>query len=233
MIDVAQEFGYRISTFHHAVESYKIADLLAEEGICSAMWADWWGFKLEAFDGDSAEHRAGGCGRRLRHRPLRFSHGYPAAESGGRQGNGRGQRQGMIVEEARAIGWITLNPARALEIDGKPAPSRWARRLTWCSGTVTPSASTAGRSGLYRRLSLLRQVGPATQTGDRFRAGPDGREVRDDPRFHLHAPAPPPGLALCLPRSRRPSGPRKPSRHYRCQRSHPDRSGVIDNALCW
>jgi imidazolonepropionase-like amidohydrolase len=33
------------------VGSYKIADLLAEEGICSAMWADWWGFKLEAFDG--------------------------------------------------------------------------------------------------------------------------------------------------------------------------------------
>ena len=51
MIEIAKEFGYKISAFHHAVESYKIADLLADEGICSAMWADWWGFKLEAFDG--------------------------------------------------------------------------------------------------------------------------------------------------------------------------------------
>ncbi|MCZ6644477.1 MAG: amidohydrolase, partial [Gammaproteobacteria bacterium] len=65
MIDISKEFGYKISTFHHAVESYKIADLLAAEGICSAMWADWWGFKLEAFDGIpqnvSLVDKAGAC----------------------------------------------------------------------------------------------------------------------------------------------------------------------------
>src|SRR3546814_6110408 len=37
VIDMAKEFGYKVSTFHHAVESYKIADILAKEGICSAM----------------------------------------------------------------------------------------------------------------------------------------------------------------------------------------------------
>ena len=51
IIDMAKEFGYRIGTFHHAVEAYKIADALAENGICAALWADWWGFKMEAFDG--------------------------------------------------------------------------------------------------------------------------------------------------------------------------------------
>ncbi|HMB55242.1 MAG TPA: amidohydrolase, partial [Thermoanaerobaculia bacterium] len=51
MLDVAREFGYRVTAFHHAVEAYKVADLLAAEGVCAAMWADWWGFKLEAFDG--------------------------------------------------------------------------------------------------------------------------------------------------------------------------------------
>jgi len=51
MLDVAREYGFKITAFHHAVESYKIADLLAAEGVCAAMWADWWGFKLEAFDG--------------------------------------------------------------------------------------------------------------------------------------------------------------------------------------
>lgn len=51
MIEISKEFGYHISTFHHAVEAYKIADLLAENGTCSAIWADWWRFKMESFDG--------------------------------------------------------------------------------------------------------------------------------------------------------------------------------------
>ena len=50
-LDMMKEFGYKIQTFHHAVEAYKIADRLAEEGVCAAMWADWWGFKMEAYDG--------------------------------------------------------------------------------------------------------------------------------------------------------------------------------------
>ena len=51
MLDVADEFGFKIAAFHHAVEAYKLADRLAERGVCAAMWADWWGFKMEAFDG--------------------------------------------------------------------------------------------------------------------------------------------------------------------------------------
>ena len=84
LIEVSKEFGYKIGTFHHAVESYKIADLLAKEEICSAMWADWWGFKLEAFDGIlqniALVENAGACaivhpdsardGTRLNQRPL-------------------------------------------------------------------------------------------------------------------------------------------------------------------
>src|SRR5262249_6368567 len=51
MIDIAKEFGYKIRSFHHVVEGYKIADLLAREGIGASVWADWGGFKLEALDG--------------------------------------------------------------------------------------------------------------------------------------------------------------------------------------
>ncbi len=50
MIDIAKEFNYKITAFHHAVEAYKIADLLADNNICAALWADWWGFKHEAYD---------------------------------------------------------------------------------------------------------------------------------------------------------------------------------------
>jgi imidazolonepropionase-like amidohydrolase len=48
MLDLAKEFGFKIAAFHHGVEAYKIADRLAAEGVCGALWADWWGFKMEA-----------------------------------------------------------------------------------------------------------------------------------------------------------------------------------------
>ncbi|ASP48485.1 amidohydrolase [Cognaticolwellia beringensis] len=50
MIDLGKEFNYHSGTFHHAIEAYKIADTLAENGNCAAMWPDWWGFKMEAYD---------------------------------------------------------------------------------------------------------------------------------------------------------------------------------------
>lgn len=48
---IAREFGYRIRAFHHAVEAYKVAREIAAEGVAIATWPDWWGFKLEAWDG--------------------------------------------------------------------------------------------------------------------------------------------------------------------------------------
>ncbi|MGH2829090.1 MAG: amidohydrolase, partial [Actinomycetota bacterium] len=51
MLDLAREFGFRIRSFHHAVESYKIADLLARDSVAVSIWADWYGFKEEAMDG--------------------------------------------------------------------------------------------------------------------------------------------------------------------------------------
>src|SRR5512138_3564781 len=51
MIDIAKEFGYKIRSFHHGVEAYKVADLLAANDIGASVWADWGAFKLEAADG--------------------------------------------------------------------------------------------------------------------------------------------------------------------------------------
>ena len=66
MLDMAEEFGFRIASFHHAVEAYKIADLLAARGVCAAEWADWWGAKMEVFDGIQenlalTDHPPGAC----------------------------------------------------------------------------------------------------------------------------------------------------------------------------
>ena len=48
VLDMAKEMGYKVTAFHHAVEAYKIGDLLKENDVCSAIWADWYGFKMES-----------------------------------------------------------------------------------------------------------------------------------------------------------------------------------------
>ena len=116
MMDLAQEFGYRITAFHHAVESYKIADLLAEAGVCSAMWADWWGFKLEAFDAISQNvalvDAAGACA--IVHSDS--AEGIQRLNQEAAKALAAARRVGMSVTEAQAITWITLNAAKALGI---------------------------------------------------------------------------------------------------------------------
>ena len=123
MIDIAKEFGYRITSFHHAVESYKLRDVLAREQICSSMWADWWGFKLEAFDGIQQNialvEEAGACaivhsddGQQIQ----RLNQEAAKAMTAGR-------RYGINLEREHAIVWLTLNPAKALGID------RWTGSL--------------------------------------------------------------------------------------------------------
>jgi imidazolonepropionase-like amidohydrolase len=51
VLQVAAEFGWQPRGFHHCLEAYKIRDVLAEQGVSCNTWADWWGFKLEAYDG--------------------------------------------------------------------------------------------------------------------------------------------------------------------------------------
>ncbi|HCH65550.1 MAG: amidohydrolase [Deltaproteobacteria bacterium] len=50
IIRVMEEFDIRVTAFHHALEAYKVRDLIAEHGAGIATWPDWWGFKLEAYD---------------------------------------------------------------------------------------------------------------------------------------------------------------------------------------
>src|SRR5262249_42283628 len=47
---MAKEFGYKVRAFHHGLEVYKVADKVAAEGVGLATFADWWGYKVEAWD---------------------------------------------------------------------------------------------------------------------------------------------------------------------------------------
>ncbi len=120
MLDMSREFGFRIAAFHHAVEAYKIADLLAERGVCAAMWADWWGFKMEANDGiqenialvDAAPN---GCA--IVHSDS--GEGIQRLNQEAGKAVARGGAIGLDIPPERAIRWLTQNPARALGIDGR------------------------------------------------------------------------------------------------------------------
>ncbi|MGI9100838.1 MAG: amidohydrolase family protein [Terriglobales bacterium] len=47
---MAKEFGYKLRAFHHGLETYKVAGKIAANHVGVATWADWWGFKQEAWD---------------------------------------------------------------------------------------------------------------------------------------------------------------------------------------
>jgi imidazolonepropionase-like amidohydrolase len=119
MIDIAKEFGYKIRSFHHGVEAYKIADRLAKEGISASLWSDWGGFKMEAMDGvraNLAMVSAAGA-RAIVHSDdpsgmQRLNHDAAKAMAAGEQ-------IGIHTTEDEAIKWFTINPAWALGLDDK------------------------------------------------------------------------------------------------------------------
>ena len=118
MIDLSNEFNYHSGTFHHAIEGYKIAGLLAANGNCVAMWPDWWGFKMEAYDmveenvaivdavknscavvhSDSATTI-----QRLNQEAAKVMY--------------RANENGFALKEEDAIQWITENAAKSLGIN--------------------------------------------------------------------------------------------------------------------
>ena len=119
VIDMSKEFGYKVTSFHHAVESYKIADRLAEENICSSMWADWWGFKMEAYDGIRENiplvHQAGACA--IVHSDSDI--GIQRLNQEAAKALADGRRAGIEISDADAWTWLSANPARSLGIFDK------------------------------------------------------------------------------------------------------------------
>jgi imidazolonepropionase-like amidohydrolase len=134
VLDMAREMGYKVTAFHHAVESYKIADLLREAGVCSAVWADWYGFKMEAYDGipENAAliHNAGACV--VIHSD--DENGIQRLNQDAAKAQAAGRRMGIDIPDAQVIGWFTLNAARAMgvaEQTGSLEPGKMADVVLW------------------------------------------------------------------------------------------------------
>jgi len=134
VIDMSHEFGYKVTAFHHAVEAYKIADLLKKEGICAALWADWWGFKMEAYDSVPENlpmvEQAGACA---------IVHSDDANQiqrlnQEAAKALAAGRRMGIQISDERAWRWLAINPATALGIADKTGslkPGKMADVVLW------------------------------------------------------------------------------------------------------
>lgn len=135
MLDLAKEFGFRVTAFHHGVEAYKIADRLAAEGVCGALWADWWGFKMESLDGIQenialVDRPEKGCA--IVHSDS--SEGIQRLNQEAAKVMGNARRANIDIPPERAIRWLTQNPARALGIGdrtGTLAPGKMADVVLW------------------------------------------------------------------------------------------------------
>jgi imidazolonepropionase-like amidohydrolase len=134
VIDMSHEFGYKVSAFHHAVEAYKIADLLKKEGICAAMWADWWGFKMEAYDSVPENialmYKEGAC---------TIVHSDDANQiqrlnQEAAKALAAGRRMGMQISDEQAWTWLGINPAKAIGLQdkiGSLKPGKMADVVLW------------------------------------------------------------------------------------------------------
>jgi imidazolonepropionase-like amidohydrolase len=137
MIDVAREFGYSIRSFHHAVEAYKLAAVLAREGISASVWADWGGFKMEAADGIKANaaivHAAGG--RAVIHSD--DPSGAQRLNQEAAKAMAAGKAAGITIGPDDAVRWFTRNAAWTLGLEdriGTLEPGKNADLVLW-SGT--------------------------------------------------------------------------------------------------
>lgn len=112
LIRVADEFGFKIRTFQHVLEGYKVASEIAKHGAGASGFSDWWAYKMEAYDAIpynaaimaskgvvvSLNSDSNELARRL----------YWEAAKVMKYGN---------VSEAEALKMVTLNPAKQLRID--------------------------------------------------------------------------------------------------------------------
>ncbi|MCJ8297270.1 MAG: amidohydrolase [Colwellia sp.] len=118
MIDLSNEFNYHSGTFHHAIEAYKIADLLAANGNCAAMWPDWWGFKMEAFD--MVEENAAIVDAVKNSCAVVHSDSSTTIQRLNQEAAKvmyRANENGFALKEEDAIKWITANAAKSLGIN--------------------------------------------------------------------------------------------------------------------
>jgi imidazolonepropionase-like amidohydrolase len=112
LMKVAEKFDFKINTFTHILEGYKVADKMAEHGVGGSTFSDWWAYKNEVKDAipynGAIMHNAG----------VTVAFNSDDAEMSRRlnQEAAKAVKYGGVSEED-AWKFVTLNPAKLLHLD--------------------------------------------------------------------------------------------------------------------
>ena len=178
MMDLARSFGFRIRSFHHAVEAYKIADRLAERDVAASVWADWWGFKAEAYDGirENAALLSAAGGRPIIHSDSAY--GIQRLNQEAAKALFAGRRMGLALSDDEGLRWITANPAWALGVEDEVGTLEEGKRadlVVW-SGDPFSVYSTAEQVFIEGRRVFDRAWGEDQPRSD-FEVGLHERDL--------------------------------------------------------
>lgn len=175
VLDMSEEFGYQVSVFHHGVEAYKIPDLLAEANTCAAVWADWGGFKMEAYDSIrenlALTHAGGACAMIHSDSAL----GIQRLNQEVAKALADGRRMGLDISDADAVSWFTSRPARGLGIFEETGSIETGKRADIVIWSAHPFSSYAIADQVYIDGALMYEAGnPELQTVRDFMLGQPG-----------------------------------------------------------
>lgn len=112
LVRVADEFGFKIGTFQHVLEGYKVADAIAKHGAGASMFSDWWAYKFEVYDAIPY------CGALMHNAGVVVSFNSDSDEQARRMNTeaAKAVKYGGVSPE-EALKFVTLNPAKQLKID--------------------------------------------------------------------------------------------------------------------
>jgi imidazolonepropionase-like amidohydrolase len=129
LIRVADDFGFKIGTFEHVLEGYKIADILAAKGIGGSTFSDWWAYKFEVYDAIPYN------GALMHDQGVVVTFNSDSDEQACRLNTeaAKAMKYGG-VSPVDALKFVTLNPAKLLRIDkrvGSLEPGKDADFVIW------------------------------------------------------------------------------------------------------
>jgi imidazolonepropionase-like amidohydrolase len=113
MIRIAEDFGFRIATFQHVLEGYKVADAIAKHGAGGSTFSDWWAYKIEAWDAIP------GNGPLMASQGVLVSYNSDNSQLASRLNWEAAKAIKFGLSEEEALKFVTINPAKQLGIADK------------------------------------------------------------------------------------------------------------------
>ncbi|HJR59144.1 MAG TPA: amidohydrolase family protein [Vicinamibacterales bacterium] len=198
LIRLADEMGFKIATFQHVLEGYKVAKEIAAHGAGASTFSDWWGYKIEA--DDAIPHNAAIMVRK----GVLVSINSDSAEHARRLNTeaAKSMRWGGLNED-EALALVTINPAKQLRIDSRVGSLEVGKDADIAVWTHHPLSSYAiadrvyidgrqyyDRKGEETRLTELRKEKAALAAAERGSRGTTTpSESRPDPSSTRETPA--------------------------------------------